>query len=131
MQGLPDDGIVAEQIPDHLDFVGPGWHPLLLGLHEQLLAVCPGYSVQQVKEKYGGLRVQLYTGLLRHLNSGNTDWPDPDHAARMRVEDDAATALVRSAERESTRNCEACGNPGEPRGDAWIKTLCDNCATCR
>ena len=129
--GLPDDGIVREQIPDHLDHVGPGWHPLLLGLHEHLLAVSPGYSVQQVKEKYGGLRVQLYTGLLRHLNTGNTDWPDPDHAARMKAEDDAAMTLVRSAERESTRICEACGDPGESRGDAWIKTLCDNCATSR
>ena len=122
---------MPEQIPDHLDFVGPGWHPLLLNLHEQLLAVSPGYSVQQVKEKYGGLRVQLYTGLLRHMNAGNTDWPDADHAARMKAEDDAATALVRSAERESTRICEVCGNPGEPRGDTWIKTLCDGCAASR
>jgi NADH pyrophosphatase NudC (nudix superfamily) len=119
---------VPEQIPDHLDFVGPGWHPLLLRLHEQLLAVSPTYSVQQVKEKYGALRVQLYTGLLRHLNKGNTGWPDPDQSARDEAEDDAARALVNAAERESARICEACGNPGEPRQGAWIKTLCDDCA---
>ena len=22
---------------------------------------------------------------------------------------------------------EHCGEPGEPRPDGWIKTLCDNC----
>jgi hypothetical protein len=119
---------VPEQIPDHLDFVGRGWHPLLTRLHEQLLAVSPTYSVQQVKEKYGTLRIQLYTGMLRHLNLGNADWPDSDQSARYKAEDDAARALVHAAEQESARTCEACGNPGEPRDRAWIKTLCDDCA---
>jgi len=35
----PDHGHVPEQISDHLDFVGRGWHPLLRRLHGQLLAV--------------------------------------------------------------------------------------------
>ncbi|GLY86724.1 hypothetical protein [Actinoallomurus iriomotensis] len=129
MPGIRSDNeLVSEQIPDHLDFVGPGWHPLLLRLHEQLLAVSPTYSVQQVKEKYGTLRVQLYTGLLRHLNMGNTDWPDPDQSARYKAEDDAARELVHVAEQESAGICESCGNPGTPRERAWIKTLCDDCA---
>ncbi len=122
---------MPEQIPDHLDFIGCGWRPLLLRLHEQLLAVSPTYSVQQVKEKYGVLRVQLYTGLLRHMNAGNTDWPDPDQAARYKAEDDAAMDLVHAAEQESAGICEACGNLGEPRRSAWIKTLCDDCAARR
>jgi len=124
-------GRVPEQIPDHLDFVGRGWHPLLTRLHEQLLAVNPTYSVQQVKEKYGTLRIYLYTGMLRQLRMGNVEWPDPAQSARYKAEDDAAIALVHAAEQESARTCEACGNPGEPRGRAWIKTLCDNCAAHR
>lgn len=122
---------MAGQIPDQLTSVGRGWHPLLLRLHGQLLVVSPTYAVQTVKEKYGTLRIQLLTGLLRQLNAGNTEWPNDEQAARNRIEDDAATALVRAAEEESARTCEACGNPGEPRDRAWIKTLCDNCAGCR
>jgi hypothetical protein len=129
--GVSDHEVVSEQIPDHLDFVGSGWHALLIRLHEQLLAVSPTYSVQQVKEKYGVLRIQLYTGMLRHLSMGNTGWPDPDQTARYKAEDDAAMALVRAAEQESARICEACGNPGEPRERAWIKTLCDGCDASR
>lgn len=121
---------VPKHIPDHLDFVGSGWHPLLLRLHGQLMDVSPTYSVQQVKEKYGVLRVHLDVGLMRHLSLGHTDWPDADQAARYKAEDDAAIALVRAAEQESARTCEACGKPGEPRDRAWIKTLCDDCA-CR
>ncbi|ONH31639.1 TraR/DksA C4-type zinc finger protein [Pseudofrankia asymbiotica] len=122
---------MPEQISDHLDSVGSGWHPLLVRLHEQLLTVSPTYSVQQVKEKYGTLRVQLYTGVLRHLNMGNTDWPDPDESARYKAEDDPAMALIHAAEQESAGICEACGNPGEPRQRAWIKTLCADCAAHR
>jgi hypothetical protein len=120
--------IVPEQIPDHLGSVGSGWHPLLMRLHEQLLAVSPTYSVQQVKEKYGVLRIQPYTGMLRHMSLGYSDWPDPDQAARYRAEDDAAMALIHAAEQESARICEACGNPGKARDRTWIKTLCDDCA---
>ncbi|QFG24493.1 TraR/DksA family transcriptional regulator [Actinomadura sp. WMMB 499] len=122
---------MPKQIPDHLDFVGSGWHPLLQKLHTELLAVSPTYSVQQVKEKYGTLRVYLLTGMLRHLEKGNSDWPDSDQAARYEVEDDAARALVRAAEQESARTCESCGNPGVLRERAWLKTLCDACAAPR
>ncbi|MFG1961932.1 hypothetical protein [Nonomuraea sp. NPDC049028] len=38
---------MSEQIPAHLDGIGQGWHPLLQRLHEELLAVSPGYSVQR------------------------------------------------------------------------------------
>jgi hypothetical protein len=126
-----DHGRVPEQIPDHLRGVGRGWHPLLTRLHEQLLVVSPAYSVQQVKEKYGALRVYLHTGLLRQLALGNTDWPGEEEAARHKAEDDAAMALVRAAEEESASTCESCGNPGRPRDTAWIKTLCDTCAASR
>ncbi|RAY11641.1 TraR/DksA family transcriptional regulator [Actinomadura craniellae] len=115
------------QIPDHLDHVGRGWHPLLLRLHEELLAVSPGYAVNQVKEKYGTLRVYLVSGLLRgpYLTTG--EWPDDRQAAEMGREDDAARRLVAAAEEESGRTCESCGAPGRARQGAWIKTLCDGC----
>jgi hypothetical protein len=118
---------MPEQLPAHLDAVGPGWRPLLLNLHEQLLEVSPGYCVQQVKEKYGTLRVYLYTGLLRRMATGSSELPEPHEQERQKQEDDAARRLVHAAEEESARICESCGNPGQPRERSWIKTLCDDC----
>ncbi|MEU7458263.1 hypothetical protein [Streptosporangium roseum] len=122
---------MSDQILAHLDGIGPGWHPLLLRLHEELLAVSPSYSVQQVKEKYGTLCIYLLTGLLRHLHQGGDGWPEPHEAERYKQEDDAATLLVRAAEQESARICESCGNPGQARQGPWIKILCDDCNACR
>jgi hypothetical protein len=120
--------IVPGQIPEHLDDVGPGWRPLLLCLHERLLAVSPEYSVNQVKEKFGRLRIYLFSGLLRepYISSGRL--PDERESERMALEDAAARRLVHAAEDKSGEICEFCGAPGRARQRAWIKTLCDDCA---
>jgi hypothetical protein len=34
-----------------------------------------------------------------------------------------------TAELESSRACEGCGQPGERRESSWIKTLCDEHAS--
>ncbi|MGI8334522.1 hypothetical protein ACRYCC_31610 [Actinomadura scrupuli] len=122
---------MSEQIPGNLEFVGRGWHPLLMRLHEQLLAVSPGYSVQQVKEKYGTLRVYLNTGLMREPYLGSGLLPSPRQAAEHAREDAQARRLVAAAEEESAGICESCGDPGQARQGAWIKTLCDRCHGCR
>jgi hypothetical protein len=57
----------------------------------------------QVKEKYGGLRVYF---------SGGDDYVD---------------GLVSMAEEYSYKVCEVCGNAGKPNKGGWITTLCDNC----
>ncbi|MGW9031152.1 hypothetical protein ACWGQ5_45335 [Streptomyces sp. NPDC055722] len=44
---------------DQLYLVGPGWHPLLLRLHEQLLALDPGYQVDDLREKLGAARIRI------------------------------------------------------------------------
>ena len=56
----------------------------------------------QVKEKFGGLRFYL------------------DSSATEKLHD-----AIRLAEDESYKTCELCGEPGEPRREGWIKTLCD------
>lgn len=58
-------------------------------------------TVEQVKEKFGGLRFYV------------------NHAT------DPVYALIASAESASFRICEACGAPGRTRGGGWIRTLCD------
>ena len=57
----------------------------------------------QVKEKFGGLRVYF---------SGGDDYID---------------GLVDMAEAWSYKTCERCGEKGKPNQKGWIMTLCDNC----
>lgn len=101
------------QIPDHLDDVGPGWRTLLLQLHGDLLPRVPGYTVAQVKEKYGTLRVYL-------------DYLDEERLDEARC--GVADRFVDAAEAASQHVCEDCGQPGRARRGGWIRTLCDGCA---
>jgi hypothetical protein len=57
----------------------------------------------QVKEKFGTLRFYYHGG------------------------DEVVEGMVMMAESLTYRTCEGCGCPGEKRGGAWIKTLCDKC----
>jgi hypothetical protein len=57
--------------------------------------------VQQIKEKFGGLRF--------YYDGGN----------------DEISGMVRMAELWAGRTCETCGNKGERRSGGWIRTLCD------
>jgi hypothetical protein len=81
---------------------GPGWTKLLDALVVDLKKLEWDGQVDQIKEKFGGLR--FYVG-------------DANHAIYERIDD---------AERESLRTCEECGAPGKVRGGGWIKTLCDD-----
>jgi hypothetical protein len=82
-----------------------GWFDLVWRLCEQIEAVgdpAP-FKVEQVKEKFGGLRF--------YSNTGNA----------------AIHALIEAAENASGHICEVCGQPGTLRKDrSWIRTLCDS-----
>lgn len=57
----------------------------------------------QIKEKFGGLRVYLSGG------------------------DEYVKGLVRMAEGFSYKICEVCGERGSPNKGGWITTLCEGC----
>ena len=59
--------------------------------------------VQQIKEKFGGLRFYA-------------------EGTNMTMEQ-----LIRYAENLSTVTCESCGSQGEIRRAKWLKTLCISC----
>ena len=61
----------------------------------------PQVIVNQIKEKFGGLRFYYQGG------------------------DDAINGMVRMAESWASKSCEECGKPGAPRHGGWMKTLCD------
>jgi hypothetical protein len=94
--------------------VDKGWWPILQALcaniqhhidwwnknHEKH-PVVEQVVVEQIKEKFGGLRF-YYTG-----------------------GDDQISGMVRMAEAWADRHCEECGKPGRQREGGWIRTLCD------
>jgi len=90
-----------------------GWGPLITELETKLAALSPGYTVSQVKEKFGGLRY---------------------YASAGDVTEETATQfydLIREAEAKSYEICERCGQPGRLSrrgGRGWYKTLCSACA---
>ena len=57
--------------------------------------------VDQVKEKFGGLRFYYHGG------------------------DDVVDGMVRMAESWAAQTCETCGDPGTIRHGGWVRTLCD------
>lgn len=88
--------------------VGEGWHPLIKELEEKLNEIDPNFELQQVKEKFGGLRYYANTGVSSTV-------------AALQFHE-----LVSVAEGKSVLICEECGKPGEthPGTFGWLKTLC-------
>jgi hypothetical protein len=95
--------------------VGEGWWPIIETLcaniqshtdwwnkHRETRPVVEQVEVNQIKEKFGGLRF-YYTG-----------------------GDDQISGMVRMAEAWASHSCETCGAPGTSRSGGWIKTLCDH-----
>jgi hypothetical protein len=86
---------------------GEGWFELLRELFEAIRALAPTtFSVDQVKQKFGDLRVYV---------SGETP---------------AIAALITTATEKSRRTCEWCGKSAERGGPprySWRVTLCPEC----
>jgi hypothetical protein len=129
---------------------GPGWYPILARLDTGLAAIDPGYVVQQVKEKFGGLR--YYTEPSpppccrvwesTHPLPGPDDhracetWDEafaahqdsPEHAAgsaAMAARQEAMHAEITRAEAEAAITCELTGAPGSlmVTRSGWYRTL--------
>lgn len=95
---------------------GEGWWPILESLSGQIQhhidwkqeqkekytrgEGCSQVTVNQIKEKFGGLRFYYSGG------------------------DDVIDGMVRMAESWAAHTCEQCGNPGKIVGGGWLRTLC-------
>ncbi|RIS02732.1 hypothetical protein D2E70_16125 [Mycobacteroides abscessus] len=115
--GDHEDGLIAimRRIPDGWGrwiSCSRGWYPIIVELDQRLAAIDPGYAVHQCKEKFGGLRYYVHTGLGDEVR-------------------DRMWALIRAAEEQCACTCELCGEPGarHVNGRSWLKTLCSDCAT--
>ena len=72
-------------------------NPMNRALPEQIEQV----TVDQIKEKFGGLRFYYSGG------------------------DEKIDGMVTMAESWAAHTCETCGKPGKSRDGGWIRTLCD------
>lgn len=80
---------------------GDGWYDLIDVMCSRLLE----YDIQfnQIKEKFGGLRVYTIGNSLQ------------------------AQGVVDMTEAMSFKICEKCGDSGRARNSGWIATMCDQC----
>lgn len=85
--------------------VGSGWLELITKLIEDIIETKPSknFSIVQVKEKFGGLRVYTRHGKEEIYN------------------------LIDIAEKKSYEVCETCGDTGTLRRDSWYNVSCDLC----
>ena len=116
-QGLKLSQALATPRPDRSidqwsEDVGVGWRPLIRSLDASLREFDPDYRIDQVKEKFGGLR--YYYSSSKPLQTGH---------------DKAMETLVRHTEDASFKICEDCGAPGDTKAinGFWLKTLCPLC----
>ncbi len=84
-----------------LNGVGAGWHNLVSNLIGDLFALGWDGHLNQIKEKFGGLR--FYIG----------------------IASDEVHERISLAEKESYHTCDMCGKPGKRRSGGWVRTLCD------
>ena len=89
---------------------GPGWYSIiesvcgLIQQHEENKKDDSTYfpvKFDQVKEKYGGLRIYFSGG------------------------DEYVEGIINMAEAVSYNTCEVCGNSGRPNEAGWISTRCE------
>jgi hypothetical protein len=88
-----------------------GWIPMVEELCDKIYEIDKQVKIQQIKEKFGGLRF-YYQGSLY------------DEGAEV-------DALVTEAENNSYKTCQECGIMDNGKvvtgGRGWIVTLCESC----
>lgn len=90
------------------DWVGPGWMPLVKELNKELSFIEPNYTIDQVKEKFGGLRY-YFTCSSRNI--------------------EIMWVITKTYEKQALEICEDCGETKNVsrNTDGWIRTLCAAC----
>lgn len=107
----------ALNLEQSLSCVGTGWRELLENMYGYFTFVYNNYGifviVEQVKEKFGGLRVYYSIDTAKQRSGYDVD---------------LIHQTVLSIENESFLICEDCGKSGTQKNIfGWIKTLCDDC----
>lgn len=87
------------------DWCPVGWEDLVEKLHQDIYVIKPDYKIDQIKEKFGGLRYYIDT-----------------------YDNDEIQRLIEEAEEKSYTICMYCGSgEGIIRKDNWIEVSCYEC----
>jgi len=90
-------------------FIPDGWRDLVVELDKELRTVVPDYTLDQCKEKFGGLRYYVSYS---------------DKCADADV--DKAEDIISKYETISAQTCDVCGNAGEIRSkNGWLAARCE------
>lgn len=91
--------------------ISEGWYDLVLELDDAISKIYPLYTIDQVKEKFGGLR--YYIGILPDI------LPQTQH--------DEIYRLISAAEEKSFKVCDVCGEAGKTLkiGQYLMATRCE------
>ena len=125
--GLP------ESVPDTpcVSYVGKGWWPVVEATHKMMLRIAPDYQLDQVKEKFGGLRYYWHLPTLfeKMPEDADEDWvPDPADEAEYKLKYEQLTVLADLAEAICNHLCETCGRANEVGNEGgWLRNQCQNC----
>lgn len=108
-----------------------GWHKVILFLCEQTQRLIRGYGVDsdfvffdQIKEKFGGLRVYFtieVDDLPENVVEGSSP---PEVVEHFR---DHIDNLIRVAERLADKTCSSCGEDTQPVNRSSYGVYCQNC----
>ena len=91
----------------------PGWGAPIREIDEFISQYDPDYKVDQIKEKFGGLRFYFSLSKDHSLDSKTID-----EIYRFVSEKEEATMSI----------CEQCGVDSKQQNrNMWISTLCDDC----
>jgi len=102
---------------DWLEFSIPkGWIELGRKMIEECEAINPTYTIEDMKEKYGSLRVYSF---IQDYNDPEWQIPACNDKEIHEIED--------KYERLSFRTCCECGKPATKYSTGWICPFCDDC----
>ena len=90
-----------------IEWTGPGWKNLIKELNSKMSELDPNYTIEQIKEKFGGLRYYF--------------WSDSENSDKM-------FKLTIEYEDRSFKICEYCGSEKDVTTEGgWSKTFCKEC----
>ena len=123
---------------DNLD-TGKGWQEIIENLDRELAKIDPNYTIDQIKEKFGGLRYYYTPSFIRYHTTapflqGCKHHPFVEWLLRhsCKARSNRMYELRSVAERASYFTCEDCGSTEgvlnkSPKNQYWVKSLCASC----
>ena len=101
-----------------LFLIPEGWIQIAQQMIEECEAINPSYQIEDLKEKWGELRVVSYI-----KNYDDNEWLLPAY------NDKEIEEIENKYTTQSARTCCKCGKPATKYSTGWILPWCDDCGT--